>query len=178
MRVRLFFLSLIFCFALTGCSFTEMTGSSEPPSGPAAPAASQFMYYNFPDVRVPTEMKPDETQMFVHGIGQNKTGVLVFSGRVDFMSLTKAMITTMTQDGWELKFQFNSPRTLLLFTKPTRFAIVNITNGQFNTDLEIWVSPRPEQSDTLIEKPLPLIEAPASKAPASSQGLAEQGLTS
>ena len=176
MRVRLFFVTLILCFALSGCALSEMSGSAEPPSSSGAPAASQFMYYNFPDVRVPTEMKADEKQMFVHGIGENKTGVLVFSGRVDFMSLTKAMITTMMQDGWELKFQFNSPRTLLLFTKPTRFAIVNITNGQFETDLEIWVSPRPERSDSLIEKPLPLLEAPAA-APAPEVP-AEQGLTS
>lgn len=172
MRARLVFLIVMLCFVISGCSaMNGMSGSSEPPAGPGASTQSKFMYYNFPDVRVPSEMTADETQMFVHGMGQNKTGVLVFSGRVDFMSLTRAMITTMRQDGWELRFQFNSPRTLLLFTKPTRFAIVNITDrSSFATDLEIWVSPRPESESSMVEKPLPLIDMP-------SQAPTEQGLT-
>lgn len=165
MRARLVFTVVALCVMLSGCTLSNMSGSSQPTGGAQAPSESKFMYYNFPDVRVPTEMKADESQMFVHGMGHNQTGVLVFSGNVDFMSLTNAMITTMKQDGWELRFQFTSPRTLLLFTKPTRFAILNITDtSSFNTDLEIWVSPRPEHDSMMIEKPLPFIDMPKSSS--------------
>ncbi|SIN86884.1 hypothetical protein [Halodesulfovibrio marinisediminis] len=188
MRARLIFSILALCVMLSGCTLSNMSGTAEPTGGAQAPAESKFMYYNFPDVRVPVEMKADESQMFVHGMGQKQTGVLVFSGNVDFMSLTNAMITTMQQDGWELRFQFTSPRTLLLFTKPTRFAILNITDtSSFSTDLEIWVSPRPEQ-DSIIEKPLPFLDVPKSSSmiapkrktsPAPATDLpAEEGLDS
>lgn len=165
MRARLVFSVVALCVMLSGCTLSNMSGTAEPTGGAQAPAESRFMYYNFPDVRVPVEMKADESQMFVHGMGHKQTGVLVFSGNVDFMSLTKAMIATMQQDGWELRFQFTSPRTLLLFTKPTRFAILNITDtSSFNTDLEIWVSPRPDQDSTMIEKPLPFLDVPKSSS--------------
>jgi len=165
MRARLFFSIVALCVMLSGCSLANKSGSAQPTGGAQAPVESKFMYYNFPDVRVPTEMKADESEMFVHGMGNKQTGVLVFSGNVDFMSLTNAMITTMQQDGWELRFQFASPRTLLLFIKPTRFAIVNITDtSSFSTDLEIWVSPRPEQDSMMIEKPLPFIDMPKSSS--------------
>ncbi|WP_066854768.1 hypothetical protein [Halodesulfovibrio spirochaetisodalis] len=188
MRARLLFSTVALCVILSGCTLSNVSGTSQPPGNPQAAAESKFMYYNFPDVRVPTEMKADESQMFVHGMGHKQTGVLVFSGNVDFMSLTRAMISTMQQDGWELRFQFASPRTLLLFTKPTRFAIINITDtNTFRTDLEIWVSPRPEQDSMMLEKPLPLIEKPQSarKAPKSTASQApvsdmatEEGLDS
>ncbi|MCT4535351.1 hypothetical protein [Halodesulfovibrio sp.] len=189
MRARLVFSVLALCVMLSGCTLSNMSGTAKPTGAAQSAAESKFVYYNFPDVRVPAEMEPDESQMFVHGMGHKQTGVLVFSGNVDFMSLTRAMITTMRQDGWELRFQFASPRTLLLFTKPTRFAIVNITDtSSFTTDLEIWVSPRPEHAETMLEKPLPLIEAPrssynsapkpsAAQAPASNAAT-EEGLDS
>ncbi|MEZ0574701.1 hypothetical protein [Halodesulfovibrio aestuarii] len=164
MRARLVFSVVALCMMLSGCTFSNISGTAQPTGSAQGQAESKFMYYSFPDVRVPTEMKVDESQMFVHGMGHKQTGVLVFSGNVDFMSLTNAMITTMQQDGWELRFQFTSPRTLLLFTKPTRFAVLNITDtSSFNTDLEIWVSPRPEQ-DSMMEKPLPFIDLPRSSS--------------
>ena len=36
---------------------------------------------------------------------------------------------------------FKSPRTMMLFQKQTRWCVINITEGQFSTQVEIWVAP-------------------------------------
>lgn len=134
-------------FALSACT-TGSNGSTTASVDVAAP--EQPLYYSFSDISVPPEMKLKDT--FVIGTMSEQTGYHMFKGNVEFRSLANAMIQNMRRDGWTLTFQFQSPRTLLLFAKADRFSVLNITDGSMNTELEIWVAPRTQSAN---------LEAPA-----------------
>ncbi|ABB36841.1 putative lipoprotein [Oleidesulfovibrio alaskensis G20] len=149
--------------ALSGCT----TGSSKTSGG--TEEASQFLYYDFNDIVVPRDMKLKDS--FVLGTGAERTGFLGFSGWVDSRSLTANTISNMQRDGWSLRFQFISPRTLLLFTKPDKFAVINITDGATNTELEVWVAPR--RDNVGLEKPI--LDTPSMAVPGDIT-IKEEGL--
>jgi len=69
---------------------------------------------------------------------------MVFTGRVEIKSLTDYFINNMAKDNWDLRCAFKSNRTILVFEKPDRYCIVNVTDEHFTTLLEIWVAPRRE----------------------------------
>lgn len=150
--------------ALSGCT---TTGSS---SSGGTEEVSQFLYYDFNDIVVPRDMKLKDS--FVLGSGADRTGFLGFSGWVDARSLTQNTISNMQRDGWSLRFQFISPRTLLLFTKPDKFAIINITDNKTNTELEVWVAPR--KDNVGLEKPI--LDTPTNSIPGDIT-IQEEGLT-
>jgi hypothetical protein len=50
----------------------------------------------------------------------------------------------MASDNWRLVSAFKSYRNIMLSKKESRWCVINITEKQFNTVLEIWVSPTVE----------------------------------
>jgi hypothetical protein len=54
----------------------------------------------------------------------------------------------MAKDNWRTVSAFKSPRTLLLFQKENRWCVINITDGDWNTTVEIWVAPFSGHSDS------------------------------
>ena len=168
MRVHFLALLVLMSIALSGCTGAlKRSGENDVPTGATSAATeSNFYYYFFDDIVVPREMELDAKSSMVFGNATDRSGVMVFSGRVEFVSLTNAFLRNMRNEGWELKFQFSSSRTLLLFTKAEKFCVVNITDGRTTTDLEIWVAPRPS-GNTIEEKPMDFFSSPA---PAGGSG--------
>ncbi len=146
-------LVLIALLALSGCTFGSTKGAD------GTTNTAQYLYYDFNDIIVPKDMSLKDS--FVLGSGSERAGFLGFSGWVDARSLTQSLIANMQRDGWELRFQFVSPRTLLLFTKPDKFAVLNITDGTTRTELEVWVAPRRDGMG--LESPI--IDAPTNPLP-------------
>jgi len=58
----------------------------------------------------------------------------------------------MAKDNWQIVGTFKSPRTLLLFQKENRWCVINITDGRFDTLVEIWVAPFSGQSESGLLK--------------------------
>ncbi len=149
----------IFCLVLilSTISCAQMqTGGNETnaPAGADAPppdaASNSDFYYDFDDILVPKEMELQTNDSFILETPEYKHGVMVFTGKVEMLSLTNFFINNMIKDNWALMSAFKSSRTILLFEKPNRYCIINLTDGKFDTLLEIWVSPKNGSGSQII----------------------------
>ena len=99
------------------------------------------LYYDFGDVLVPRELKLHAESSFVYQTSGFTAGVLVFKSSVERVSLIKFFDDNMAKDNWQAVSAFKSPRTLLLFQKENRWCVINITESNWDTMVEIWVAP-------------------------------------
>ena len=99
------------------------------------------LYYDFGDVLVPREMKLQKDKTFVFRTPGLTAGVLVFKGRVEINSLIAFFETNMIKDNWTPISSFKSPRTFMLYKKENRWCVISITENEFSTSAEIWVTP-------------------------------------
>lgn len=110
------------------------------------------LYYDFGDVLVPLELKVDKKKSFVYHAPGFTAGILALSGSVDVDSLIRFFENNMAKDNWKLVSSFKSPRTMLFFVKPNRNCIINITEGSFHSNVEIWVAPTVGEEETTLLK--------------------------
>ncbi len=104
------------------------------------------IYYDFGDVRLPEELKVDEKSSFVYRTSGFSSGLLVLEGRVELYSLITFFENSMSTDNWKFVSSFKSPRTLMLFQKESRWCVINITERNISTLVEIWVAPTAGES--------------------------------
>ena len=133
-----------------GCAGSGIKGGESAPSakkdtGPVP------LYYDFGDVLVPSELKVDKDSSFVFRTPGFSAGVLAMKGRVEINSLIDFFNNNMSKDNWKLVSYFKSRRTLMLFNKDNRWCAINITEGDFNTYTEIWVSPTTMETGSGME---------------------------
>ena len=99
------------------------------------------LYYDFDDVLVPRELKLNAKSSFVYHTSGLTAGVLVFTSKVERSSLIQFFENNMTKDNWQAVSSFKSPRTLLVFQKENRWCVINITDNNLETLVEIWAAP-------------------------------------
>jgi hypothetical protein len=132
-------LSALF-FMVNGCAHSdkgeESMGMEAQGQGFAPP-----IYYDFGDVRLPEELKVDDEDSFVYRTPGFSAGVLVLEGRVELYSLIAFFESSMASDNWKFVSSFKSPRTMMLFHKEARWCVINITEKNLKTFVEIWVAP-------------------------------------
>lgn len=129
----------VMALAVVGCAGSKLKEGESPSAqkdqGPVP------LYYDFGDVLVPSELKVDKNSSFVFRTPGFSAGVLALKGRVEVNSLIDFFNNNMAKDNWKLVSYFKSRRTIMLFNKENRWCVINITEGDFNTFTEIWVSP-------------------------------------
>ena len=137
--------ALLFVFMIfLGCVRSKTSAKSSERPRPAASKRDKApapLYYDFEDVLVPSELKVDKKRSFIYHAPDFTAGVLVLTGRVEVNSLIRFFDNNMAKDNWHLASSFKSPRTIMFFNKPNRGCIINITEKQFKTEVEIWVAP-------------------------------------
>lgn len=120
------------------------TGGGSVPSG--SPSAPRPMFYDFPDIPVPFELSRVDSDTFVFQSGPLKAGLLGLRGtRVDVSSVISFFQMAMPREGWKPKGGFLSGRTVLIFEKPEKTAVINIYQKMFRTYVEIYVAPHNAQ---------------------------------
>ncbi len=127
-------LSLLFVFA--GCSSLQSTGS-----GVSGASATPRYYDGFDDIMIPGELRQDKKASSVFQSKGFAAGILVFEGRVESDSLISFFKENMVKDNWKHIGSITAPRTILLFQKENRWCVMNITEGGFNTQVEIGIVP-------------------------------------
>ena len=139
---------------LSGCAYfkrnqegTEAPQTVQKDSGPVP------LYYDFGDVLIPSELKIDKKTSFVFRTAAFSAGVISLKGRVDVASLINFFANNMQKDNWKEIASFKSPRSVVMYEKPNRYCVINITEKDFYTYVEIWVAPTIEQagSSTLMQ---------------------------
>jgi len=148
--------ALLFVFVIfLGCTPAK---TSTKKSGRLEPAVSKRdktpapLYYDFEDVLIPAELKADKKRSFIYHSPDFTAGVLVLTGRVEINSLIRFFDNNMAKDNWHLVSSFKSPRTIMFFNKASRGCIINITDKQFKTEVEIWVAPTVETTESGLLK--------------------------
>ena len=138
-----------------GCASLQSESVSADEGEPEATFAAEEtpgpLYYDFGDVLVPVELTIDKKKSFVYHAPGFTAGVLALTGRVDVNSLIRFFENNMAKDNWKLVSAFKSPRTIMFFNKPNRSCIINITEGSFSSQVEIWVAPTMEGETTLLK---------------------------
>lgn len=99
------------------------------------------LYYDFDDVLVPRDLKLNTKSSFVYHTSGLTAGVLIFTSKVERNSLIQFFENNMAKDNWQVVSSFKSPRTLLLFQKENRWCVINITDNNWDTLVEIWAAP-------------------------------------
>lgn len=135
---------------IAACSSTPKTTD-----GAAARAEDEKnspLYYDFEDVLVPRELKLNTEASFVYHSSGLTAGVLVFSSKVERNSLIQFFENNMAKDNWQYVSSFKSTRTLLLFKKENRWCVINITDNNWDTRVEIWVAPFSSKSGSGLLK--------------------------
>ena len=130
---------VILMFLLAACSSTPKTTDGS--NAREKDEKNAPLYYDFGDVLVPRELKLNAKSSFVYHSSGFTAGVLVFESKAERVSLIKFFDNNMTKDNWQAISAFKSPRTLLLFQKENRWCVINITDNNWDTMVEIWVAP-------------------------------------
>ena len=145
MRTKLLALLMVLGIAVTGCTgstFSSGSGSDPVEGTVSGSAAQKFRYVDYDDIFIPNEMTLKNDESFFIGTGSDKLGLMYFTGRVEFRSLATTLIANMGNDGWTLNFNFvSSPRSVLIFSKASRFCVMKIEDGTTKTALSVDVYP-------------------------------------
>jgi hypothetical protein len=136
--------SLLAAFLFLGCSTLsgstadgKNTGFRLTSDDTPAPA-----YFDFGDVLIPQELEIDEDGTYIIESAGFLTGILALKGRVEKNSLVDFFKNNMAKDNWKMLTSFKSPdRALLLFQKQQRWCVINVTEKEFKTYVEIGVVP-------------------------------------
>jgi hypothetical protein len=147
--------SLIIAAALVFSGCTSMKSQKKTSDSAAANPGSKSAsdtYYDFGDILIPKEMKVQKKKSFISRTADGTSGVLVLKGKVEVNSLITFFENNMAKDNWKAVSMFKSPRTVLLFNKDTRWSIIRIEDGTFDTITDIYVVPTVKEAESDLFK--------------------------
>ncbi|MFW6324202.1 MAG: hypothetical protein ACOC0U_03985 [Desulfovibrionales bacterium] len=144
---------------LSACASTinrDQTADADPDLHAAQEPEDTHFYYDFEDILVPQEMDLDPKESLLFEAPRAKAGALVFSGRVDPVSLFNFFMVNMSKDNWTLRSYFKYSRYVLVFEKPHKDCIITIVEGRLKTTTQIWVAPRMNHPEPVsVDRDLP-----------------------
>lgn len=93
----------------------------------------------FGDIMVPPGLTPDYKSSVVIQTARQRSGVLVYTGRISEEAVVGYFRDTMPAQGWNLLGSFQANGSTLVFSKAEKLALVTVREGEFNTRVEIKV---------------------------------------
>ena len=140
-------------FLFSGCAgTTTKKATSTPKETTSNDKGASPLYYDFGDVLLPAELKVVKKSSFVIRTSGFSAGVVSLKGRVDGSSLITFFGNNMAKDNWTEVASFKSPRSMMLFQKANRWCVIDITEKDFNTYVEIWVAPTINEAESGLFK--------------------------
>lgn len=123
------FLMLTACFNMDTSSDT-----------PAASTVSNVYTSQFPEVPIPMLMEPDPKNSLttVNSAGE-KLGRENFKGNMEASNLAAHMVQNLTSQSWSLIGAVQGEKTLQLYQKDSRYAVIFIERGTIYTYMQVWV---------------------------------------
>lgn len=100
------------------------------------------VYYDqFPDIAIPSDMSIDRTRSLVSTSQDGtKIGLLTVQGRVERSSLSNALMQHMLRQGWTLRGSLTGSKTMHIYEKDQRYAVIYLYDQLTKTAMEIWVA--------------------------------------
>jgi hypothetical protein len=100
------------------------------------------VYYDFDDVLIPGELKPNRRISSVSQTETISTGVLSLSGKIEIEALFQFFKNNMAKDNWRSVSGLTGSRSLLLFEKGNRWCVIIMAGDGYGTRVDVWVAPR------------------------------------
>ena len=138
-RFSVYFVAGLFLLIISGCASQNKPVDMGSSVGPLPSPVS-----NFPDIKIPPEMKADKKKTLTINPESFNGGVYVFSGYVEVESLKDFMLASMKNEQWRHVGEASYNNVLLAFTKPNKTAIIVLQGGGLGkigkTKMEIYVT--------------------------------------
>ncbi|MEJ2135221.1 MAG: hypothetical protein P8X86_08245 [Desulfofustis sp.] len=138
-RFSVYFVAGLFLLIISGCASQNKPVDMGSSVGPLPSPVS-----NFPDIKIPPEMKADKKKTLTINTESFNGGVYVFSGYVEVESLKDFMLASMKNEQWRHVGEASYNNVLLAFTKPNKTAIIVLQGGGLGkigkTKMEIYVT--------------------------------------
>ena len=127
-------LCLSLALALSACSgMNTAKTSSDPGQAGSASQAETYenpnYYYLFDDILIPNGMEHTPDDDFSFDTQQFKAGIQMFQGRVVFDDLINFFLNNMVKDGWKKVSAVRSKKSILIFEKANKAAIIELNDG-------------------------------------------------
>lgn len=136
--MRPYFLKSLLCLCLaaflSACSgMTTAKTSSEPAPASGGTQAETYdnpnYYYLFDDILIPNGMEHTADEDFSFDTQQFKAGIQIFQGRVVYDDLINFFLNNMVKDGWKKVSAVRSKKSILIFEKANKAAIIELNDG-------------------------------------------------
>ncbi|WP_156939650.1 hypothetical protein [Desulfocurvus vexinensis] len=169
-RILLAALAMVALLAASGCQSVLSDSSAGKPQtqsqARSAPTTNPVgSYQEFNDVLIPNELSLVGKSSFVFETPSFKTGIVVYKGRVDSVSLANFFEKELPKDNWRLRSRMKYNRTIMVFEKPDRDCIINIIDDTFSTLAEIIVAPRMDGGGGVSSQPSYSAPTPSQSSP-------------
>ncbi|WP_031482277.1 hypothetical protein [Maridesulfovibrio frigidus] len=126
---------------LFACVGTKTPNSEAPvvSNSGAVESYEEFVpYTEFDDIAVPNELSRVPDRTFIYENSEFKTGMIVMKGRVENQSLIDFFVNQMAKDNWTKESSIISSMSTIVFKKPYKSCMIRITDGSYNTEVEIY----------------------------------------
>ena len=119
--------------AVSACSGLNTTHANTDPAqsqgGQAETYENPNYYYLFDDILIPNGMDHATDEDFSFDTQQFKAGIQIFQGRVVFDDLINFFQNNMIKDGWRKVSSVRSKKSILVFEKSNKAAIIELEDG-------------------------------------------------
>ncbi|MDQ7836497.1 MAG: hypothetical protein RDU24_14035 [Humidesulfovibrio sp.] len=126
-------LCLFLVLTLSACSgmATRSSADSVPTAGgsQAETYDNPNYYYLFDDILIPNGMEHSGDEDFSFDTQQFKAGIQIFQGRVIYDDLINFFLNNMVKDGWKKVSAVRSKKSILIFEKANKAAIIELNDG-------------------------------------------------
>jgi len=126
-------LCLALAVVLSACSGLNTKSNVDPAPATGGSQAETYdnpnYYYLFDDILIPNGMEHTADDDFSFDTQQFKAGIQIFQGRVVFDDLINFFLNNMVKDGWRKVSAVRSKKSILIFEKANKAAIIELTDG-------------------------------------------------
>lgn len=138
--VPTFFLALFFSLILSGCIFGLGSSDDEMAVAPAEQSSQPFYHYSYRQILLPFGLELDKKESFFVDTDSFIGGHLRYVGQLEIESLAEFFINTMPKNKWKKVYSSVSGRMLQAYSREGRTCIIKITETNFKTYVDIYVS--------------------------------------
>lgn len=133
-------LALFLSLTMSGCIFGLGSAEEDMAPAPNEETNQPFYHYSYRQILLPSGLELDKKESFFVDTDSFVGGHLRYTGQLEIESLAEFFINTMPKNKWKKVYSSVSSRMLQAYSKEGRTCIIKITETNFKTYVDIYVS--------------------------------------
>ncbi|MBU0681487.1 MAG: hypothetical protein KKD73_08700 [Proteobacteria bacterium] len=135
-----FLIALFLSLNLSGCIFGLGSSDESLEVAPAVETNQPFYHYSYRQILLPFGLELDKKESLFVDTDSFTGGHLRYFGQLEIESLAEFFINTMPKNKWKKVYSSVSGRMLQAYSREGRTCIIKITETNFKTYVDIYVS--------------------------------------